>query len=37
MKKHIFLISIIAFTNIFAGQAPGENGNLMVSENGRYL
>ena len=37
MKKHIFLISIIAFTNLFAGQVPWENGNLIVSENGRYL
>ena len=37
MKKHIFIISIIVFTNLFAGQLPWENGNLMVSENGRYL
>jgi len=37
MKKLIFFITFIAFTNILMAQIPWENGKLKVSENNRYL
>ncbi|RPI04722.1 MAG: DUF4038 domain-containing protein [Ignavibacteriae bacterium] len=37
MKKIIILISLIFMTQIAVGQAPWENGKLMVSGNGRFL
>ena len=35
--KNLLIIALVSFSFNLMGQAPWENGNLMVSENGRYL
>ena len=37
MKKLILLISLFISMNSVMGQVPWDNGNLVVSENSRYL
>lgn len=37
MKKLIFFIVFVALSTFSIGQAPWQNGKLMVSKNGRYL
>ncbi|MDP2038549.1 MAG: glycoside hydrolase family 140 protein [Ignavibacteria bacterium] len=37
MRKFVLLITVVLFANFVSAQSPWKNGNLKVSENGRYL